>query len=108
MKENNIIDLGQFGWINKADFDNFQKFKEKKQNEYYLFSKYPELLEIRRERRKNNEDNTYYAYILVGNTRKLAFVDKFTNKAFKCDGYAKTNIEIKKYKFIKWTNSMEL
>ena len=53
-------------------------------------------------RQKLNEDNRKLALIQIGNTKKMSFVDNKTMKAYKADGYKKTWIEIKKFKFIRW------
>jgi hypothetical protein len=67
--------------------------------------------EVRRkveERRERNKDNLKWAYVFVGSTRKLCMVDNVTMKAYKVDGYAKTNIEIKNFRFNRWCTSFDL
>ena len=64
--------------------------------------------EVTKERRKRNEDNRKWAWIIVGKTRKMVCVDNKTMKAYKTDGYKWTWMEIKKFKFERWCTSFDL
>lgn len=60
---------------------------------------------------RKKQDPTYdakYAYILVGHTQKLAYVTPDKTKAFKTDGYYKTHIPWRSFRFIRWCRSMDL
>ena len=95
------------GWYSKSFADAFTSMHNKVLNDMC----YRELNngnELHEERQKRNENNLKWAYIKVANTEKMEWVDNVTNKAYKKDGYNKTNIEIKKFKFIRWCTSMDL
>tara|TARA_R110000772_G_scaffold268686_3_gene397507 strand:+ start:148 stop:444 length:297 start_codon:yes stop_codon:yes gene_type:complete len=53
-------------------------------------------------------NNLKWAFVKVGDTQKMCWVDNITNKAYKADGYAQTNIEIKKFTFVRWCTSFDL
>ena len=72
-----------------------------------LFST-PDQEELTLKRRKDKEDNRKWAYIIVGKTRMMAWVDNKTMKAYKTDGYAPTWIEIKNFTFERWCTSFDL
>ena len=64
--------------------------------------------ELSKFRLTRSEDNRKWAWIMVANTKKMAWVDNKTLKAYKADGYEKTWIEIKKYNFVRWCTSFDL
>lgn len=75
---------------------------------HVFFTGSEEIQDKHNKRRELNEDNLKYAKIKVCNTERLAWVNNKTNKAYKMDGYAKTNIEIKKFTFIRWATGFDL
>jgi len=66
-----------------------------------------EKRELRKKRRKAKENNLKWAWIYVGNTKMMAWVDNKTKEAFKADGYEKTNMRWKKYGFTRWCTSFD-
>ena len=84
-------------WHTKGFKDICDKF-EMKFFSKMLYGK-PEITEKRQEL---NKDNRKWAYIIVGNTRKAAWVDNETMKAYKADGYSPTWMEYKHFKFDRW------
>jgi len=94
-------------WITDAEkkvMDNFLSKSEK------LFIMYlgPRERALSFRRRKLNEDNRKWAWIIVGNTRFRAWVDNKTMKAYKADGYDKTWMEWRNFKFERWCRPMDL
>lgn len=52
--------------------------------------------------------NKKWAMIEVEGESQMQWVDNITMKAYKRDGYYKTNIEIPEYKFDRWCRPMDL
>ena len=59
-------------------------------------------------KRVRESDNRKWAWIKVGQTKFLCYVDNVTMKAYKTDGYKPTYIEWKKFEFIRWATSFDL
>lgn len=86
------------------EFDQAAERFQNKMDRFLLFGKY----DIWKKRQLLNEDNRKWAYITVGHTQKVAWVDNKTMKAYKADGYEKTWMEIKRFKFDRFLRSMDL
>lgn len=93
-------------WITEEEKANLEKM----QHSIYrkLFFSTEEEINIRKNRRELKEDNRKWAYIVVGKTRKMCFVDNKTMKAYKADGYNSTWIEIKEFSFERWCTGHDL
>lgn len=74
---------------------------------YHMFLWKPEH-SVKSDLRRKNKGNRAFAFIKVGRTRKMCFVDRDTKKAYKLDGYEPTWIEIKQFRFIRWARGMDL
>ncbi len=90
-------------WTSDEDLQAMRKMQDKF-DDYLIFGN-PDITE---KRRKANEDNRKWAYIIVGNTRKLACVDNKTDQAYKVDGYNFTWEKWSSYKFDRWCSLMDL
>tara|TARA_B100002049_G_C15757822_1_gene241414 strand:+ start:161 stop:451 length:291 start_codon:yes stop_codon:yes gene_type:complete len=66
------------------------------------------LFDKTKQRSENSQNNLKRAWILVGKTKFMAWVDNTTMKAFKADGYLQTNIEWKQFTFIRWCTTFDL
>ena len=55
-----------------------------------------------------NQKNLRWAWIKVGEDRKMCWVDEVTDQAYKAEGYAKTDIEIKDFSFERWCRPGDL
>ena len=93
-------------WCSKETLDYMKRFKRKVDYRFLFTTK--EDMELSKFRLTRSEDNRKWAFIMVANTKKRAWVDNKTLKAYKADGYEKTWIEIKKYKFLRWCTSFDL
>lgn len=67
-----------------------------------------EGFKLSRIRKVNNANNLKWAWIKIANTRKMVWVDTVTKKAYKADGYAQTNMEIRKFTFERWCTGFDL
>lgn len=65
-------------------------------------------LSVAAERAKRKENNLKWAWIKIGQTKKLQWVDNKTMKAYKADGYSQTNIEIPRFTFLRWATTFDL
>lgn len=52
--------------------------------------------------------NKKLAWITVGTHNEIHWVDNVTMKAYKTDGYEKTDIEIPEFTFIRWCRGMDI
>ena len=52
--------------------------------------------------------NMKWAWIKIGNTHKLCFVDNKTLKAYKSENYSFTWMEIPRFKFLRWATTFDL
>lgn len=59
-------------------------------------------------RSERNKDNRKWAWIIIGKTKRLAWVDNKTMKAYKASGYNKTWMEIKRFTFDRWATGFDL
>lgn len=91
-------------WEKQSFFNKIEKFN-KKVHKSFFYKLLNNGFEISDKREK---DNLKWAWVKVGNTRKMCWVDSITNKAYKADGYNKTNIEIKNFTFERWCTSFDL
>lgn len=99
---------GALGWMTKKTYDDINSYFANLNKRFIILGTNKEAFKRHNERREKNKDTYKYAYVLIGNTKKLAFVCNETGMALKCDGYNKTNMELKRFKFIKWVSMMEL
>jgi hypothetical protein len=53
-------------------------------------------------------DNKKWAWVIINEKRMMCWVDNVTMKAYKADGYNKTDIEIPEFKFERWCRGMDL
>lgn len=81
---------------------------QRKMDRYFIYGK-PEVTE-RRELSRTFERSLKYAFIRVGHTRFLAYVDNFNQtRAFKIsEGYERTWMEWKQFTFLRWARTMDL
>ena len=86
------------------EFDKAAERFHNKMDRFLLFGKY----DVWKRRQELKEDNRKWAFIRVGNTEKMAWVDNKTIIAYKADGYEKTWIKIPRFKFIRWARSMDI
>ncbi len=103
--EQEIIFDGNGGWMSQGYIDSCKKLYNKM--ERYLLYGYGDTPQAK-ERKIRNEDNRKWAWIQIGHTKKLVWVDNKTNKAYKADGYEKTWIEIKNFTFLRWATTFDL
>ena len=54
------------------------------------------------------KDALRWAYIIIGKTRKLCYINPITMEAFKIDDYSVTNIQHKNFTFDRWCKPMDL
>jgi len=103
-----IITDGKGFWCHASEWEKMRKFGKEleKRFAHFLFNPYCRIKHD--ERKALNEDNRKWAYIIVGKTKMLAWVDNVTMKAYKSDGYDKTWIEYKKFTFDRWCTSFDL
>lgn len=106
MNENDKIITTPYGWIRQSEIDLYRKYEEKERNRIFHMSR--EDMQLSIERHKKNEDNRKWAWITIGKTRKICWVDDKTMKAYKADKYDKTYIEIKNFTFERWCTSFDL
>ena len=98
---------GNGGWVKQSFIDGMKKIQNKIDRKiFHLFM--GNNLEIHEKRKEQNQDNLKWAWIKIGNTRKMCWVDNVTEKAYKADGYGKTNIEIKNFSFERWCTGFDL
>lgn len=95
-------------WYHEAEMESITRFAERQKRRFaaYMFS--PTAFNKSRERHEKNIDNRKWAWIVVGKTRKLCWVDNVTHKAYKSDGYRPTWMEIKKFTFERWATGFDL
>ncbi len=105
--EDKIFYDGNGGFETQSFRDGMKKFHDKFQKTFFH-----KLMnggfETSDKRKEQNQDNLKWAWIKIGNTRKMCWVDNVTNKAYKADGYDKTNIEIKNFSFERWCTGFDL
>ena len=95
------------GWVKQSFIDGMKKLQNNIDRKvFHLFS--GNNFEIHEKRKEKNKDNLKWAWVIVGKTRKMCWVDNVTNKAYKADGYDKTNIEIKNFSFERWCTGFDL
>jgi hypothetical protein len=105
--EDKIFYDGNGGWEKQSYRDAMKNFQEKFHNEFF-HKVMNNGFEIADKRKEQNQDNLKWAWIKIGNSRKMCWVDNVTNKAYKADGYGKTNIEIKNFSFERWCTGFDL
>jgi hypothetical protein len=93
-------------WYSEEQLEAMKKFDKRTAYRFLYMSQKQHDLSMRRYSR--NRDNRKWAWIMVGKTKKMAWVDNKTLKAYKADGYEKTWMEIKKYTFVRWCTSFDL
>lgn len=98
-----ILTDGNGNWVSQEFLDTWEKFQQKMERNFLLSDK-----DISHKRYLLNEDNRKWAWILVGKTKMLCYVDNKTMKAYKADGYSKTWMEWQKFTFIRWATSFDL
>jgi len=95
------------GWEKQSFRDAVKVFNEKVEKSFFL-----KIInggfDVSNKRKEQNKDNLKWAWIKVGNTRKMCWVDNVTMKAYKADGYDKTNIEIEHFTFERWCTGFDL
>lgn len=94
------------GWTHKSEIKALKKLEHRLFWRTFMLTK--KQYDLSYKRYKLNKDNRKWAYIIVGSTRKICWVDNKTMKAYKSDGYKPTWIEIKKFKFDRWCTSFDL
>lgn len=91
-------------WLNKKEWDTQNKWVKKQ--ELKLINKWynSDISTFRNSLKRDLK----FCYIYAGNTKKLAMIDKKTNKVYKLQGYDVTWMEHKNYKFDRYCRSMDL
>lgn len=100
--DNHIICWDGQQWYDKKSIEAIRGFvTQMKKNTMYriLSGAVPKVKE---------EDNLKWAWVMIGKTKKMCWVDNKTMKAYKADRYAQTNIEIKHFTFLRWCTSFDL
>lgn len=95
-------------WIRKSELDAMKRHFTRHENNWYYLTSTPGALSLHEKRAKLNEDNRKWAWVTVGKTRIMCWVDNKTGKAYKSDGYSLTWMEIKNFKFERWCTSFDL
>lgn len=79
--------------------------------DWYMWYSTDETLALGALRSERNKQPDYaYAWIIVGNTRKMAMVTRDLKEAYKLESKspAPTNMKWSKFHFIRWMSGMEL
>lgn len=105
--DSEIIHTVSGQWCTRGALDNWRKMWHHFEKIQFLYSE-PEMLAKRKQRGIAKEDNRKWAYVIVGKTKKMVWVDNKTLKAYKPDGYNKTWMEIKRFTFERWCTTMDL
>lgn len=64
---------------------------------------------VRDFRQKRNEDNRRWAWVLVGKTRKLCWVDNKTMEAYRSDQNRQpTSMKLKYTRFLRWATPWDI
>ena len=105
--EDKIFYDGNGGWETQSFRDGMKKLHDKFQK-IFFYKLMNGGFEISYKRKEQKQDNLKWAWIKIGNTRKMCWVDNVTNKVYKADGYGKTNIEIKNFTFERWCTGFDL
>jgi hypothetical protein len=95
-------------WFPKEQADMFVNVINNIEKQAMWYAANNKIEELRNKRKEINGDNLKWAWVRIGNTRKMCWVDNATMKAYKADGYGKTNMEIKHFTFERWCTSFDL
>ncbi len=93
-------------WISEQELENLKKLN--KSIEKNIIFNSINGFEKQDQRKLLRNDNLKWAWIKIGETRKMCWVDNETMKAYKADWYNKTNIEINNFTFERWCTSFDL
>jgi hypothetical protein len=107
MSMDKIVSNKNGSWIYQSQLNLYAFIKNQMEKEF-LFKSISKGFDIAKKRKEQSNDNLKWALIIVGKTRKMCWVDNKTLKAYKADGYKKTNIEIKNFTFERWCTSFDL
>jgi len=113
MEKDTIWCVTDKGWYTKEFYEAGVKVQNRENGRmaFYLFATDEQREQLGRkleQRREWGEDNRKWAWIKIGNTKKLCWVDNKNMKAYKTNGYEKTWIEIKHFTFIRWATGFDL
>lgn len=97
-------------WISKAELVAWEDHKRKMQKRLaHLMFGTPDQLALGYKRRMMKGDEGKLAYVLIGNTQFVAFVNQDRTKAYKTTyPYIRQNICWKRFKFIRWLTSFDV
>lgn len=100
-----VVWINETTWIRKDLIDEYKKFIDTSEKSFFHKMLKGELNKIKEE---TLFDRLKWAWVKVGNTKKMCWVDNKTMKAYKADGYEKTYMEIPKFTFERWCTSFDL
>lgn len=100
-----IVWINETTLVRKSMIDGYKKCVDKAEKSFFYKMIKGELNNVKE---KTLFDRLKWAWVKVGNTRKMCWVDNETMKAYKADGYEKTYIEIPKFTFERWCTSFDL
>ncbi len=86
-------------WISKEEKKRFEEYKAQEERFLFGIDPIPEPKPI---------CNKRWAWIEVDGESQIQWVDDVTMKAYRRDGYEKTEDEIPSYKFERWCRPMDL
>lgn len=94
----------QTHWIHKSEWDTLKAFEKRQQlrmaNGWYNHPKFMEREEAKR--------HLKYAWVLVGNTRRMVVMENEMGPAYKLQGYEVTWMPWKNFKFVRWCTPHDL
>jgi len=78
--------MNEIHYFTSPEFEKAAERFQNREDRFLLFGNY----DIWKSRKDKSQDNRKWAWIRIGNTDKLVFVDNKTMKAYKSDGYNST------------------
>lgn len=96
------------GWVTEECLKAERALEAQLHNDYWYRVTSKDGVEKFRARARLNEDNRKLAWIIVGKTRKIAWVDNKTMDVYKADGIIKTWMLWPRCIFERWMTSMDV
>lgn len=108
MSEVNIVykEGRPVGWYTRDFIESIEKFSNK--IEKYMLYYWKPTHTIIQDGRNSKKRDLKFCYIFIGNTRKMAMIDKNTNIMYKLDGYQETYMQWKHYTLERMCRPMDL
>lgn len=103
-----VIRTPNGGWAYKSEYEKMGKIASRifARIEHELMFGVPD--DVKQKRIQRKKPRLVYAFIMVGNTRKMCFYDGEQQIAYKIDGYKETNIKWPKFKFVRFCRPMDI